>query len=95
MQASKAYICATQFLGLSSKRVSYQVKNEYAPNLFKKKKISKKVLSGFLEVGMGQSSKAMASHPPAPPPPPTHTFSVKRRGRGGGGRGGRQAVQDS
>ena len=46
LQASKAYICATQFPGLSSKSVSYQVKDEFAPNLFKKKKSQKKVLSG-------------------------------------------------
>ena len=48
MQASsKAYICATQFPGLSSKSASYQVKDEYAPNLFKKKKSQKKFCQVF------------------------------------------------
>ena len=88
MQASKAYICATQHLGLSSKSVSYQVKDEYAPNLFKKKKkFSKNVLSGFLEVGVGQVAQAMASHPPLPSPPlHTHThLKFKEEVAGGGG----------
>ena len=53
MQASKANICATQFPGLSSKSVSYQVKDEYEPNLFKKKTNLKKSSVRFSRGGCG------------------------------------------
>ena len=86
MQDSKAIcdICATQYPGLSSISVSYQVKNECVPNLFKKKKISKTVLSGFLEVGWGNRPSHGIS--PSPPPPP-HTHLQFKEEVGFGGRG--------
>ena len=81
------------FPGLSGKSVSYQVKDEYAPNFFKKKKnCLNKVLSGFLEVWVGQAAQVMASHltPHHPTHTPhartyTHIFSLEKIGVGVGG----------